>query len=300
MNPVASNASAERASQTAAVMALFRALESARSTRERLFTDPLAKRCLRVWGRELVDLARVPPAHRLIERVIDRQWPGARTSAVARTCLIDDAVSAAIKGGIRQVLLLGAGFDSRAYRLAGMNDVRVFEVDRAAIQREKIRLVTRWVRSSVAHVRYIALDLGEALSTALRANAFDTDARTFVLWEGVTNYLSASSVDATFRAIATSVGSRSQILFTYVHAGLLDASVRFIGGEEILRRVRDAGEPWTFGWDPAQLAAYLSARGFTLVEDVSADEYRARYFGDAARQMSGYSFYRVARALTVQ
>jgi O-methyltransferase involved in polyketide biosynthesis len=132
----------------------------------------------------------------------------------------------------------------------------------------------------------------------LRANGFDLDARSFVVWEGVTNYLSASSVDATFRAIAESVGSKSQILFTYVHAGLLDASVAFFGGDDILRRVREAGEPWTFGWDPAQLAAYLSARGLTLVEDVSADDYRARYFGGpAARQMVGYSFYRVARAL---
>ena len=82
-----------------------------------------------------------------------------------------------------------------------------------------------------------------------------------MVWEGVTNYLSADSVDSTFRDIAASVGSRSQVLFTYVHAGLLDGSVDFVRGAEILRQVRAAGEPWTFGFDPQALAAYLSARG---------------------------------------
>ena len=60
--------------------------------------------------------------------------------------------------------------------------------------------------------------------------------------------------------------------------------------------MRNVGEPWTFGLDPGELPAYLAARGFMLLEDVSADEYRARYFGDAARAMRGYSFYRAAVA----
>lgn len=287
----------ERPSQTAEVMALFRALESTRPARERLFTDPLARRFLRVWGRALVEIARVPAAHRLIARIIDQRWPGARTSAVARTRLIDEALAAAIRDGVGQVLLLGAGFDSRAHRLPGIERVRVFEVDQAATQAEKIRRVKRAVPAPVEHVHYIPVDFRrETLSSALRANGFDRTERTFVVWEGVTNYLSEIGVDATFRAVAESVGAGSQILFTYVHAGLLDGSAAFVGGGEMLQRVREAGEPWTFGFDPQQLAPFLSARGLTLVEDLSADEYRERYFGRAARQMSGYSFYRAALA----
>ena len=62
-------------------------------------------------------------------RFIDRRWPGARTSGVARTRLIDDAVAAALRDGIDQVLILGAGFDCRAYRLPGIERARVFEID---------------------------------------------------------------------------------------------------------------------------------------------------------------------------
>src|SRR5262249_9369061 len=89
------------------------------------------------------------------------------------------------------------------------------------------------------------------------------------------------------------------LFFTYIHRGLLDAPTRFDGGAQILESVRKAGEPWTFGLDPAELPAYLAIRGFTLLEDLSADEYRARYFGDTARAMRGYSFYRAAVARVV-
>jgi len=85
-----------QASQTAEVMALFRALESARPARGRLFSDPFAKHFLRVSGRALAGVARLPALHRIVAHAIDRRWPGARTSAVARTRLIDELVSGAI------------------------------------------------------------------------------------------------------------------------------------------------------------------------------------------------------------
>ena len=73
-------------------------------------------------------------------------------------------------------------------------------------------------------------------------------------------------------------------------------TISFDGGPGMLERVRNAGEPWTWGLDPHEMPAYLAARGFTLDEDLSADDYRARYFGEAARSMKGYSFYRAVLA----
>src|SRR5262245_52774002 len=95
-----------RPSRTAEVMALFRALETLRPPQERLFADPLAELFLGSWGRRLVILARIPFARRLLERVVDRRWPGARTSAIARTRLIDDAVGLAINAGAAHLVLL--------------------------------------------------------------------------------------------------------------------------------------------------------------------------------------------------
>jgi methyltransferase (TIGR00027 family) len=286
----------DRGSQTAEVMALFRALETLESPRERLFADPYAERSLRPAGRLLLLLARLQPTRRRILRVIDRKWPGARTSAVARTRLVDDLLRHALKNGARQVLILGAGFDARAYRIPEIATARVFEVDHPLTQAAKIRLINRAAAQRAA-VTHVPVDFSrQTLDAELRGSDFELNARSFVLWEGVTNYLTEAAVDATLRAIAASVSPGSDLFLTYVHRGLLDGSVRFDGGAEILERVREVGEPWTCGFDPREMPAYLAARSFTLVEDLSADEYRARYFGDAARSMKGYSFYRAVLA----
>lgn len=285
-----------RGSQTAEVMALFRALETLESSRDPLFADPYAERFLRPAGRLLLLLARLKPIHRHIVRVIDRKWPGARTSAVARTRLVDDLLRDALNNGVHQVLILGAGFDARAYRIPGIATAHVFEVDHPLTQALKIRLIGRANVQSGA-VTHAPIDFtSQTVDDVLRGSDFDINVRSFVLWEGVTNYLTEAAVNTTLRAIAASMPAESELFFTYVHHGILDGSLQCDGAAEILERVRQAGEPWTCGFDPSEMPAYLLARGFTLVEDLSADEYRARYFGDAARAMKGYSFYRAVVA----
>src|SRR5215510_14860155 len=215
----------ERGSQTAEVMALFRALETVESPRNRLFVDPYAERFLRPGGRLLLLLARLEPLRRRIVQVIDRKWPGARTSAVARTRFVDDVLRQVLKNGARQVLILGAGFDARAYRLPEIATARVFEVDHPFTQAAKTRLIGAARGAPVSHV---PLDFSRhTLGAALHGSDFDVNVQSFVLWEGVTNYLTAGAVDATLRAIAAFVPPGSELLFTYVHNGLLDGSQCF-------------------------------------------------------------------------
>ena len=98
-------------------MALFRAQESALPERKRLFNDPFAVSFLGPMLRAVSRLFRVPLLRSLLARFIDARWPRARTSGIARTRLIDDWASDEVAGGAQQVLILGAGFDSRAWRL---------------------------------------------------------------------------------------------------------------------------------------------------------------------------------------
>ncbi len=119
---------AGEASRTAQYMALFRALESTRGP-ARLFDDPFACAFLPGGLRAVAHAARLPPVGELVRRCIDRRWPGVRTSAVARTRYIDDVVTGALRAGATQVVILGAGFDARAYRVPAMARAAVFEVD---------------------------------------------------------------------------------------------------------------------------------------------------------------------------
>jgi methyltransferase (TIGR00027 family) len=283
------------ASRTAEYMALFRALEGCRSPRRRLFVDPLARGFLRPPLRGVVDLARLPGLAELACRFIDRRWPGARTSAVARTKLIDERVSGAVARGIRQLVILGAGFDARAWRLPACRTCVVFEVDHPATQARKRELLPAGDDAAAADVRFVPTDFDrEEVSDALAAAGYEGGRPTLFLWEGVTNYLTPDAVDRTLRWCAAAA-PESQLLFSYVDREVLDAPQAFFGTARLLASLEAAGERWTFGLDPAGLEAYLRERGLRLLEDVGASQYRAACYGAEAQRMRGYEFYRIAR-----
>jgi methyltransferase (TIGR00027 family) len=284
-----------RASRTAEQVALFRALETARG-RDRVFDDPLAVRFLRGGYRGLARAAHIRVVGRGLEKYIDRRWPGPRPSAVARTRLIDDLVTGALAHGARQVLLLGAGYDSRAYRLPGIERVAVFEADHPATQAVKRRLVRGAVRPERRrHVHYVPVDLlTEDLGAALLGAGFGALEPTVVVWEGVTNYLTEAAVDGTLRRLASLTATGSRLIFTYVDRRALRGEIPV--AESWHRAVRRQGEPWTFGFDPAALPGYLAERDMRLALDLSTRDAADRYLQPLGRAENAASFYRVAEA----
>ena len=215
--------------------------------------------------------------------LVDGHWTGPRTTVAVRTRYIDDVLDEALRRGVEQVVILGAGFDARAYRIPRIERTRVFEVDHPATQSRKKDVLTRRLGALPAHVSLVPADFAtRTLDEVLLVAGFRRERQTFFICEGVTHYLSASAVDALFRHVAGSaVGSR--MVFTYIHRGMLDGSVAFRGAADTLATVRRVGEPYTFGLDPAELAPYLTARDLRLVEDVGASEYRERYLAPRGR-----------------
>jgi methyltransferase (TIGR00027 family) len=289
-------------------MALFRALESARPARDRLFTDRYARHCLRGGLRLVAEAARLPPARRALEWVIDRRWPGPRSSAVVRTRVIDDAVEEAVAAGARQLVVLGAGFDCRAHRLAAATELVAYEVDLPAtahVRAQRLRRLGGGVggRSGAgthvgtgARVRPVPADLGrEPVDEVLLAAGFDPRTPAVVLWEGVTNYLSAAAVDATLRELARVLCDGSWLVLTYVDAAALSAAWPFPEAARWRGRVAAAGESFTFGLDPAQAPAFLRDRGFTAIDHVSTAQAAGR-FTRAGRREPGSALYRVVTA----
>jgi methyltransferase (TIGR00027 family) len=288
----------KRFSRTAEFMALFRALESARPADQRLFHDPFAATFVSAPLRRAVRWSAVPIAGAFLRNVIDLLWPGARSSGVARTRLIDDWIEASIRSGSRQLIVLGAGFDSRAWRMPVLAGIPIFEVDHAATAAEKRRRAPAGTgeRSDVVSV---VLDFDrDRLPNALAAAGFDPGRRTVVIWEGVTNYLTAATVDSVLAWVG-SLAPDSKLIFTYIHRRVLDDPTSFEDAQKILLTVARAGEPWTFGFLPDALPQCLRSHGLLMDQDLGADDYRARYFGPEARKMRGYAFYRAALATVV-
>src|SRR5262249_43439339 len=102
-------------SRTAEYMALFRAIESTQPEGRRLFNDPFAVIFVGTALQSVVRWSATPILGPTLRGIIDRCWPGARSSGVARTRLIDDWIGVSIANGSDQLVILGAGFDSRAW-----------------------------------------------------------------------------------------------------------------------------------------------------------------------------------------
>jgi methyltransferase (TIGR00027 family) len=284
------------ASRTAEYVALFRAIESSLPPERRLFDDPYAKRFLGPRLGLVARLCRLPGAPGLVSRFIDQRWAGSRSSAVARTRFIDDAIRAAVDRGIEQLVILGAGFDSRAYRMDALESVSVFEVDHPSTFARKQDILRRALPDFPSGVRFVATDFhGTDLKLAMNAAGYSKQAPTFILWEGVTPYLSEAAVDATLRWCATAA-TESELLFTYVHRAVIDDPRAFAGTKRLFATLKAAGEEWKFGIDPTELAGFLSDRGLRLEQDIGSGEYRAKYWSQGARAMHGYEFYRIALA----
>ena len=285
-----------RPSQTAQHNALFRALEASQPPAVRLFDDPLAAACLTWPLAALRPLTRLPGGTPALCKVIDRRWPGVRTSVVARTRLIDDTL-VALDDELGQLVILGAGFDTRAYRLERLRAVPVFEVDHPDTQAAKRAVLQRVLPALPHNVRFVPSDFNlGTLAATMTASGYRNDQPTVFLWEGVTNYLTEQAVDTTLRWCAQTAHPGSLLIFTYVHSDVLDRPNDFVGGRRLHATLDKVGEKITFGMDPDSMNTYLAERGLHRRWDFGAAEYRARYFGELAAGMIGHEFYRAALA----
>jgi methyltransferase (TIGR00027 family) len=285
------------ASRTAQYMALYRAMEAQRPARRRLFTDPYAKYFLD-RGLRLAAWATVfSPFERLLYGYLQRRIPGSLASGLARTRLIDDWLESWIYRGIRQVIVLGAGFDTRSLRLQALRSIPVIEIDHPATAHKKLSILRKVLPSLPENTRYLSIDFDkESLEELFDREGIDFTLPTFFIWEGVTNYLQPEAINGTF-ALAGRFAEGSVMLFTYIHRQVLDEPTAFFGAERLLRDVEDIQERWTFGFVPEELPAYLRAYGFELMEDAGAAEYRGKYLAERKSILKGYEFYRVAMAV---
>ena len=283
-------------SSTAAYMALFRAVESARPEQGRLFTDPLASALLPTSLRLVADAARLPVIGRAVPAILDLGWPRTRSSGVVRTRLIDTMVHDALGDGAAQLVLLGAGYDSRAYRLPLARGVTVFEVDHPSTQGAK-RARLGASGTSVDHVRFVGVDFEfDNIADRLAEAGFDERARSIVVWEGVISYLSEPAVDDNFKLLSAICSPRSRLIFTYVDGRALDGSIDFEEARRWKGWVRLNGEPFVFGFHPDRLESYLADHGFRLESDRSTAEVARGYRTELGRVEQGSDLYRVAEA----
>jgi methyltransferase (TIGR00027 family) len=238
----------------------------------RVLEDPIA---LAIVGAAAVAAIRTAP---LRYRVRPARY--LRAFLVARSRVAEEALAQAVRGGVRQYVVLGAGLDTFAYRNPYRAEgLTVFEVDHPATQAWKRGQLEAAGIAVPASLRFVSVDfetqqLGERLAAAgLRA-----DERAFFSWLGVSMYLTRAAIGATLGYVA-GLPRGSGIVFDYAMppAGL--SPVRRLVVRALLKRVAAAGEPWKTFFEPRALAAQLRALGLTELEDLGCEDLNARFFG---------------------
>jgi methyltransferase (TIGR00027 family) len=277
--------------------ATVRAVESYRDEETRLYEDRIDVALLPPLWQAFVRPMRWSIVRRPLLAYRERQFPGVIGNLVCRTRFIDDVLQRELRDGVEQVVVLGAGFDTRAYRVPGIDDADVFEVDHPDVQEAKEKRVQSVFGSVPSHVTFVPVDFDtQELLTALDRTAYDRGKRTLFIWEGVTQYITEAAVGSTLRGVSTGAGDGSKLVFTYIKRGIVEGTDRTAVDETVMGMAEDQGSPWITGLDPDGLDAYLDERGLTLLEDVGATEYRDRYLDPLDRDTTVYEGERVAVA----
>jgi methyltransferase (TIGR00027 family) len=272
------------AAQTAFGPMVQAAIEQYEAPERRLVSDDLALSILPASQRALVRAMRWPLLRRLTIAAGERAVPGSWSLITCRKRYIDDKLDEAL-GSVDSVVVLGAGLDTKAYRLARRSDIPVFEVDLPVNIARKKAAVLRAIGAVPASVHLVPLDFEcDNLIDALTGHGYRPDTRTFFIWEGVTQYLTEDAVRATLGALqATSAGSR--LVFTYVRKDFIDG-VNMYDAAILYTRFRQRQQVWRFGLYPDEVSAFVAEYGWQLDEQAGPDYFSRNYIEPTGRKLA--------------
>ena len=291
----------KRADGTAMGVVKVRLVESMLPKEKRLFFDPYADNFL-----ILASLVRWMGVENIINswhRVI----PGMYPMLAGRGRWLDDICYNAIKDhNCKQLIILGAGYDTRPIRLPELYDIPCFEIDQPELhalksygydcleltkkQREKLHL--------------LAVDFNkESILKLAKHKDFQTNVKTVILLEGVSQYIPISTVATTLKHLKELVGSGSILGMTYVddatYGNDIEIQNKICDDPTIVHKILKAvptNEPWITGWSKENYKLFMESLSFDIIEDVSIEDFEDKYFTPLGR--TAKPFLRIERFAT--
>lgn len=218
---------------------------------------------------------------------LSRRWDHHSSSmelwVALRTRHIDDCVISALDRGVRQVVILGAGLDTRAVRLA-RDRVRFFEVDQPASQRDKRERLSRLEHYPLDATAFVPCDFEhDDFVQKLGIAGFDRNEPALMVWEGVIYYLAEQAARSTLQRLAADLDPRSVLVFDYLNTNMARSSPRLRPEDRAMKGIiEELGEPMRFGIDDA--TPLMAQCGYRFLRTVSFDEIALQYTGTYVRE----------------
>jgi len=217
----------------------------------------------------------------------EKSTPGVVGGILCRTVYIDDLLINAIKEGIGTVINLGAGADSRTFRIPGIESIPYFELDLPEILKVKRSNINKKLGELPSNVFLVPVDFNsQDLGEELKKAGYNLSSKTFFIWEGVTQYISKEAIDNTLKYFAQAP-TGSKIVFTYVLESFINGSYIPDGTNFLYKTMLKKKNPlWLSGFDPAGMSKYLSEHSLSLIEDVGHEEFLERYIKPKGRELT--------------
>lgn len=240
----------------------------------RIFSDPLA---VRILGRDAEEIRRDAEA--------DPSRRGMRLFIAARSRFAESRLLDGIQQrDVRQLVVLGAGLDTFAYRSPFGAALPIFEIDHPTTQAWKRDRLAEAAIGTPGWLTYAPVDFEhDSLSRALVRAGLDPDRRTFFLWLGVVPYRTPEAVFATLTVVAGLPGG-SEVVFDFSDPPASLQPDKLEAHERHAARVAELGEPWLSRFEPAELHARLRRLGFAMIEDLGPRQIAQRYLPGAAER----------------
>ncbi len=270
------------------------AVEHCYAKDQRVVDDDLAYRMLPLAARAFLWPMRSRPVRDRVVRVLEKRAPGIWGGVLCRKRYIDEKLIESA-GQIDAAVNLGAGFDTRAYRLPALAGIPVWEVDQPENISPKRARLRKALGNLPAGVSLVPIDFDrQDLGSVLASAGYAADYRTFFIWEAVTQYLTDAGIRKTLDFLSCAV-SGSRLAFTYIRKDFLEGQVRY-GQEAIYRKYVVRDKTWLFAMDPDAVASLIAPYGWRVVEHVGYEELAERYVRPTGRALASTPIERIVYA----
>lgn len=208
--------------------------------------------------------------------------PGMYEYVIGRTKIIDSIFKNALEAKFDQILIFGAGFDSRGVRFSKLNKrTKIFELDAPVTQEAKLNQFKNRGIELDPNIIFISINFNkESIEEKLLNSGFDKNRKSLFILEGLTMYLDSEAIDNTFKIIDQFAGDGSEVVFDYIYSSVLREENLYYGETEVYKGVKDRGEPWSFGIEKGEIKSFLEDKNLKLIQNFDSNDLENEFFKD--------------------
>ena len=272
---------------------LIVAIEQNYPENKRIVSDHLASSMLPFGMRIFIWFMQFSVIRDWMVKTIEKKSPGIWAGLLCRKRYIDEKLFN-LDHDIDTIVNLGAGFDTRVYRMPATSQIPVWEVDQNENIAQKHSHLEKQFGQIPSHIQLVPIDFDrDDISSVLSSSGYSSVQKTFFIWEAVSQFLTEIGIQTTFNFLSKATQG-SRLVFTYILRDFLDGD-NLYGQEKSYEQFVEKGI-WIFGLHPKDVSRFLESYGWRILEHHSYDELAEKYVEPTGRKLPALPIERMVLA----